>query len=253
MKRPNLILMVSLMFTAMMSWAWFPGPEVDYNHGNHEYANGQYSKASEYYGEEFYVKNSYLQYNLGNTWYKLGNPGKAVRFWLRAERLSPRDPDIRANLKLVQTQISKALPVSSANPITEFFKALRDLSSSRGWGMLLSVCIWGFWVALALRIIFGRSRFRTVFSILLSALIILVSASGAGFLSRRSWETKPYAVVVDNNSVSAKSGPGKDLTNVFNLPAGAVVLVNECRNGFCSVELPPGMVGWVDEKSIEKI
>jgi len=251
MKRAWLIIILSAMLVPGMASA-STDPAAGYNQGNHYYSQGQYVKANGWYADAF-VKNSYLFYNIGNTQYKMGNPGWAVLFWLRAERLSPRDPDIRANLKLVQTQISKALPVSSSNPITDFFKSLRDLSSSRGWGMLLSVSIWGFWVALSLRIIFGRSRFRTGFSILLSSFIILVLASGAGFLSRRSWEQEPAAVVIDNNGVSAKSGPGKDLTNVFNLPAGARVLVKECRSGFCSIELPPGMVGWADEKSIKKV
>ena len=251
MKRACLILVISALLAARMASAG-EDPVGGYNQGNRFYSQGQYADANKLYAGEL-IKNSNLLYNSGNAWYKLGNTGKAVLYWLRAERLSPRDPDIKANLRLVQSQVSKALPVSSSNRITDFFRALRDLGSSRGWGMLLSVSIWGFWVAFSLRIIFSRSRFRTGFSILLISFIILVLASGAGFLSRRNWEQEPAAVVIDNNGVSAKSGPGKDLTNVFNLPAGARVLVKECRSGFCSIDLPPGMVGWVDEKSIEKI
>jgi len=253
MTRKFFTLLLGLLIFSREGWASEAAASL-YNQANRHYGQNQFGKAIELYGQaqKGGLHNSDLYYNFGNAAYKSADLGRAVLYWSAAERLSPRDPDIRANLRLVQGRISKALPVSSSNPITEFFKALRDLSSSRGWGMLLSVSIWGFWAALSLRIIFSRSRFKTGFSVLLFSFIILVLASGAGFLSRRSWEQEPAAVVTAND-VSAKSGPGRDLTNVFNLPAGARVLVKECRSGFCSIELPPGMVGWVDEKSIEKI
>jgi tetratricopeptide (TPR) repeat protein len=253
MTRKILILLLGLLVFSREGFTSQAAASL-YNQGNRFYSQNQFDKAIDLYrqAEKSGVTNSNLYYNLGNACYKAGDPGRAVLYWLRAERLSPNDPDLKANLKLVSAQVSKALPVSSSNPITEFFRALRDLGPSRGWGMLLSVSIWGFWAALSLRIIFGRSRIKTGLSILLATFIILVLVSGSGFLTRRHWEQEPAAVVIAKDLL-AKSGPGAGFTGVFNIPAGARILVKECRSGFCSIELPPGMVGWVDEKSIEKI
>jgi hypothetical protein len=225
-----------------------------YNQANRLYSQNQFSQAVELYlqAEKNGAHNSNLYYNLGNALYKSGDPGRAMAWWLRAERLNPRDPDLKANLKLAQAQVNKSLPAVSSSAVTDLFNSVRDLSPARGWGVLLCVWIWLFWCSLSLRVGFGRAGLKTMFSVLLLASVFLAAVSGVFYLSRRGWEIEPSAVVVAKE-VSAKSGPGQNFTGVFNVPQGARVLLKECRSGFCSIELPPGMVGWVDEKSLEKI
>src|SRR5438445_11782944 len=46
-----------------------------------------------------------LYYNLGNVYYRRGERGQAVLWYKRAERLSPRDPDIVFNLELALSHI----------------------------------------------------------------------------------------------------------------------------------------------------
>jgi len=172
--------------------------------------------------------------------------------WSRAERLAPSDPDLRFNLGLARGQIARSLVAQPSSRISDFFRNIRDLARARTWGLVLVFAIWAFWLSLSARILLGGGKFRTALSILTGIFIILMLVSGAGFAARERWETEPAAVVIGRD-VSARSGPGEGLTPVFNLPAGARVLMSECRNGYCQVELPPGMVGWVEGKDIEKI
>src|SRR5271154_3612109 len=57
-------------------------------------------------------------YNLGNSYARAGKPGMAILNYERADLLAPGDPDIEANLRLVQT--SAHLPVESAGPFDRF-------------------------------------------------------------------------------------------------------------------------------------
>lgn len=225
-----------------------------YNQANHFYSQGQFANAIRLYEQALNsgIKNSDLYYNLGNAYYKSGDSGRAMVFWLRAERLNPGNPDLRANLSLVQRQISKSLPADAQGKLPDFFKSLRDLAPARTWALFLSFAIWGLWISLSLRIIVSRAGMKTGLSILAVIFIILVIVFGAGFESRRSWEREPAAVVIAKE-VSARSGPGEGSTTVFNPPTGARVLLRDCAIGYCRIELPPGMVGWVEEKSVEKI
>ena len=225
-----------------------------YNQANRYYTQGQFQDAIRFYesAEKTGVKNSDLYYNLGDAYYKSGDAGKAVLFWYRAERLSPRDPDLRANLKLLRKQVSKSLAAQAPNPFSDFLAGLRDLAPARSWAVLFSISVWGFWVVLSARLVIGRRKFISLLSILSAMFIILVMITGAGFASRSKWETAPSAIVLAKD-ITAKSGPGENFTAVFNLAPGARILVKDCREGYCQIELPPGLVGWVDEKAIEKI
>jgi len=225
-----------------------------YNQGNGFYGRGEFDRAVEYYERALRsgAVNSDLYYNSGNAWHRQGDIGRAVLLWSRAERLSPRDPDLRANLALVRKEIAKSLPAQDQSPVTQASRAFRDLGPARTWALVLSSSAWGFWILLSLVMVTAGKKIRTALSLLLALFIILLTVSAAGYLSRRHWETEPSAVVLARG-VSARSGPGEGFTSVFSLAPGARVLLKECRSGFCSVELPPGMVGWVDEKAMEKI
>src|SRR6185436_11225451 len=43
-----------------------------------------------------------IYYNLGNAYFKSGQIGRAIRAYRQAERLTPRDPDLRANLQFAR-------------------------------------------------------------------------------------------------------------------------------------------------------
>src|SRR5207247_3024606 len=46
-----------------------------------------------------------LYFNLGNAWFKSGQIGRAIAAYRHAEQLTPRDPDVRANLEFARKQV----------------------------------------------------------------------------------------------------------------------------------------------------
>src|SRR5206468_2741332 len=91
------------------------------------------------------VQSPTIYFNLGNAWYKVGQPGRAVAAYLRAERLAPRDPSVRFNLDFVRRQVS---PQRAAVPFWQ--RTLRRLSLNE-WAMGASAALWVWLLLLAAR------------------------------------------------------------------------------------------------------
>lgn len=76
-------------------------------------ADSAYSKDNFAEAEQLYLKvlesgvsSSALYYNLGNTYYRLGNYGKAIVSYERALKLDPTNKDARINLEFVNGRIT---------------------------------------------------------------------------------------------------------------------------------------------------
>ena len=95
-------------FAAIMgvALAQAPSPTDLMAEANAQYERGEYADAAQQY--EALIDSGYedaaLYYNLGNAYFKNGDLGRAVLNYLRAEELSPRDPDIRANLEFARAR-----------------------------------------------------------------------------------------------------------------------------------------------------
>lgn len=83
------------------------------------YDQGDFKKAATVYEDlvKSGIQNGSVFYNLGNTYFRLGEKGKALAAYLAARRLLPRDPDIKANLKFAHEQMVDKLAVRSQDSI----------------------------------------------------------------------------------------------------------------------------------------
>jgi len=225
-----------------------------YNQANEFYGKGEFGKALELYLEvnKSGIRNSDLYYNLGNAYYRVGDLGRAVLFWQRAERLNPRDRDIKANLGLAQKQIEKELPIVNQDGVSLWLARFRDLLRARQWAMIFHFCLFGFWISLAFFILFRARRGAWLISFFMILLVIMIAVSGAGYELRAKWEKEPAGVVIAEKA-RMRSGPGESFDEVLNLPAGLRVLVLDSGSGFYRIELENGVMGWLEERYLEKI
>ena len=86
---------------------WADNVTAAWNSGVEAYGNKDYEKAKNVLEE---VKKSRptdpsVYFNLGNTYYKLGDIGQAVLNYESAARLSPRSKDIRKNLEIASDRV----------------------------------------------------------------------------------------------------------------------------------------------------
>ena len=225
---------------------------------NQLYENGQFAQAAQAYEQlvDQGFADSALFYNLGNTYFKQGDFGRAILNYRRATRLAPRDPDIRANLNLARSQAVDQLDPANSEA---FFSHLVRLTEA--WFTLneMAVITLGLWSVFALVLIaFNRSKSGgrlkeglqyTLITITLLLMLAIFSLGSRVYLEK----TRPEGVVVVDE-LNVTSGPGSQYVTEFVLHSGAEVSLIEQRGSWIRLTLPGGETqGWAPARTVELI
>jgi tetratricopeptide (TPR) repeat protein len=82
---------------------------------NKLYEQGKFGEAASAYEKllQSGQASTALYFNLGNAWFKAGQLGRAIVAYHQAQVISPRDPDVLANLQFARNQVSGPTSASS--------------------------------------------------------------------------------------------------------------------------------------------
>ena len=233
-----------------------PGPTDLMDEANAQYERGEYADAAQQY--EALIDSGYedaaLYYNLGNAYFKNGDLGRAVLNYLRAEELSPRDADIRANL-----EFARARAVDDVESGGESLAASVSTGASRwvtvGEMGVLSLVLWVVtaiaigalvvWRSVPRRTAVRNGAFVVSAATLLSFLILL---------SMLYANPNDDSAVVVASEIDVVSGPGTQYELEFPLHSGAQVRLIDSRRGWVRIALPGGdLQGWVQSDAVEAL
>jgi hypothetical protein len=226
---------------------------------NQLYETGQYLQSAQAYQQlvdQGYV-DSALYYNLGNAYFKVGDFGRAVLNFRRAEQLAPRDADIEANLELARAQAVDQLDWSPEQ--RGILETLTELTQE--WITLdeLAFAALTTWLVFALLVIAvtstrkgGLLREILQYALVVTTLVLVMGIVGLG--SRMYVErAQPEAVVVASQ-VSVTSGPGQQYLTEFALHSGTEARVIETRENWVRLAVSDGeLQGWVPATSVEVV
>ena len=181
-------------------------------------------------------------FNLGNAYYRNGNLGKAILAYRRAQRLAPRDPDIRANLGFAAQSAGIELP--ARKPLATL---LLDFSRAE-WLGFGAVCFWLLAGALAVWIAWPRARFAVrPAAAVLSALLLALAGLGL----HRNLERVSEGVVMSTGQ-KVLSSPLETATPLLAVPEGAIVRMRESRGTWIEVELGETR-GWLPAAALAPV
>ena len=182
-------------------------------------------------------------FNLGNAYYRHGDLGEAILAYRRAQRLAPRDPDIRANLGFAAQSAGIELP--ARQPLAAL---LLDFSRAE-WLGFGAVCFWLLAGALAVWIAWPRFRFVTrPAAAVLAALLLLALA---GLALHRDLDRTPEGVVMAAGQ-KVLSSPLETATPLLAVPAGAIVRMRENRGTWIEVEIGETR-GWLPAAALAPV
>src|SRR5262249_54460599 len=139
-----------------------------------------------------------VYFNLGNAWFKSGQLGRAIAAYRQAERLNPRDPDVRANLQFARNQAQGPTLVPN-----RWFQWLHKLTLNE-WTMLAACALW-----LSL-LLFTAVQWRPAWKshlrgwLALAALGTAISCSCLGLALHRAYSS-PTAIITHDAIV--QQGP----------------------------------------------
>ncbi|MGD9612275.1 MAG: tetratricopeptide repeat protein [Kiritimatiellia bacterium] len=166
-------------------------------------------------------------FNLGNAHYRSGHLGKAILAYRQAQRLAPRDPDIRANLGFAAQSAGIELP--ARKPLAAL---LLDFSRAE-WLGFGAACFWLLATALAAWILWPRFRFVSRPAAAVMAALLLLAL--AGLALHRDLDRFPEGGVLtaDQKVLSSPLDTAKPLLAV---PEGAIVRIRESRGTWIEIE-----------------
>lgn len=108
--------------------------------GDSAYMNKDYHKAITLYEDALKSEgvSAAILYNLGNTYYKAGNNGKAILYYERALMLDPNDNDIITNLNLVRNNLIDKT-VENQSLIVKVWNSIINIFDANTWAWITFV------------------------------------------------------------------------------------------------------------------
>ncbi|MDR0952579.1 MAG: hypothetical protein LBM71_00050 [Elusimicrobiota bacterium] len=215
------------------------------------YDNGSYITAAELYENQIAAgdtSNPYLYYNLANSYFKAGDPDKAIINYYRAFKLLPRDKDIRGNLAFALADTGQRLTPEGV-PATAF-----NLYHFFSLGELKGLMWAGLWLFAFALMFFVLSDRKVLGKKLLIIAAILTVFFGGWHLLRLPSESKRLAVVVAPRA-EVRSGPGDSFVVSLNVPRAHLVSIIDSKGDWAQVEVNSQAQGsgWVLKNTIEEI
>jgi len=226
-----------------------------YNRGNDLYQEGKFEEAARNYQQALQdgAGSADLYYNLGNALLRSGELGPGILNYMRARRLSPRDPDIQANLEYAQGLIKAELPDLPEGPFTKAFKAVSGYLSPDEWSIVLCVGWWLLGIGGIVFVMIDREKIREIARIVIftGLGVVILAAAPAAYEIDRDVFTE-WAVIMEDETV-VRSGPAESNSELSRFYEGMAVTVGQCSSGWCRVSAKGGFIGWVEADSFERL
>lgn len=220
-------------------------------------ATGEFARANHLYGEKSYdsaltvyqsiertgVESAELNFNMANCYFKSGDIGRAVLYYLRAKRLNPSDDDINANLAFARGYTRIQMEGVQLNPVYSLIVELLDPVALNTLAWIASVCFVLFVILLTMRFGFGLAA-GIVRPVLFGASIILLLAVFATtFKYRHDYLVQRAVVVAEDCPVL--SGPTPQAQTELHGSPGLVVEIIGVSGDYYNVIFENKRRGWI--------
>ncbi len=215
-----------------------------FNDANRLFEQGKYSDAV--VGYEKMIRAGTvsvpLYFNLGNAFLKSGQVGRAIVAYRNAEQMSPRDPDVRANLQFARDQAG-----GGTSPSRDRWKNWVSKLTLNEWAILASssVCLWFLFLAARQWKRDWRNSFRGMLAVLglVGALVIVCLVVAFRYRAEQS------SVVIVREAV-VRRGPFDESPSAFTLRDGTEVTVLDKKDDWLQVADPAQRTGWLQGRQL---
>ena len=237
----TLFLTVSAMAVDAASQA---GEEL-WDKANQAYAAGRFEEAKVDYLQlvQHSAPTGNLFYNLGNSWFKLGDNGRAILNYKRALALEPNFPEATANLQVAL----RAAQTEEHTTIADLLRSYADLfplvASIGFWFTLLCVCFsWR-----------GSKVLRSIGKVGLPCFLALFLLGLGFFFWIGHGDKDPDRAIVIEAPADLKFGPANGARTAETLSVGQEVHLISERGEWSLCRAISGTLGWLPTRSVERV
>ena len=223
---------------------------------NSRYERGEHAEAAQQYEAliDMGYEDAAIYHNLGSTYFEIGDLGRAILNYLRAQELSPRDPDILANLDLARARTIDRIGAERDSLVESVAYFGRRWATPSELGVL-SLLLWAMTgLAVSALLVFRRIPLGVFVRAVAAASAIGTLVSFSLLLTMLYANPYDHTGVVTVEAVEVVSGPGPQYAGEFTLRSGAEVRLVDSRQGWLRVSLPGGELhGWAPSHAIEAV
>lgn len=232
-------------------WIFFAVAPVYGNHflqkAEKAYDSKKYKEAIESY--EKLIKDGYksyqLYFNLGNSYYRNNELGKAIYYYELARKIEPNDEDVRINLGIASGKTVDKIDSKENFFITAVKTNLLSSFTTRAWAWLTIVL---FGTACILFFVFVGSNSLIIkrISFLLSSLLFVtfIVTYFLGYSAVKARYENKFAIVLIRE-VRIMNEPTAMAKVKFSLHEGTKIRVVENNGDWLLIKLDNGNEGWV--------
>ena len=238
------IFWVATLFLPATIWGQV---STEISQGHQLYNQNQFGEAAEIYEQAIThgMKNGHLYYNLGNTYFRMGNLPKAILNYVKAQNLLPRDEDVKANLEYAIRQTVDQLDGRKPHALESILFWVRDVNISEHRMALFWINL-AFWIAMAVRLHLRTPATQSVRNILLAFLLLALVSTGF----RWHQETHQSIGVILPQQIDVHSGWNTSTVALFQLHQGTLVSIVQEKENWYQIELSDEKKGWTLKSNI---
>lgn len=248
-------LVAALLASSGPAWS---GPAEDrlFTEANLAYTAGRYKEARHRY-EQIHgrgIRSERLYYNLGNTYLRLEQLGRAIWAYEKALRLHPELAEAKHNMAIARDMAERKVrdKVVGAQPPGFWTRTLLRFSVESA--TLFFVMFWYLSFALLFAVLLLRSGVWRSLGIALTVLFFLVTGFfGSVYRGRVSLAESTHEAIVLEDTVPVREGPRGIATKAFDIHAGLKVEIAAREDKWWKIRLPNGLEGWVRRDQVGEL
>jgi hypothetical protein len=187
-----------------------------------------------------------VYFNLGNAFLKSSQLGRAIAAYRKAEKLSPRDPDVRANLQFARDQGGGG----ASSPVLRWENWIGKLTLNE-WTAATSIAASILFLLLAIRHwrLDWKKSFRGI--LLVTGIFCVFFAICLAAAIRKELFVQSAVIIVPEAVV--RLGPFDESQSAFTLRDGAEVTVMDQKDDWTQIADASSRTGWLLEKQMVPI
>jgi tetratricopeptide (TPR) repeat protein len=216
---------------------------TSFEEGNALFRDGKFQEAEAAYNRSLAQEGDTAptRFNLGRVREALADPAGAMLEWERALRLLPSYAPAREGLATMRSAVgSKIDPPRWWN----------RLQPSQTLGRERWVVAFGIWLAVIPALIWALKRTR-IGALCVALMGCALTALGAAWWLNAQAEAETALVI--ERAAALRAAPADPARLIDTLPAGSRVRVLDSSGGWNRVLAPGAQMGWLPQKSIERI
>jgi Flp pilus assembly protein TadD len=240
---PRLRLACAIVTFFAMVVSTFAADTAAFDTANKLYEQGKFAEAAAAYKQMIQsgTVSSAVYFNLGNAYFKAGQLGQAIAAIREAENLTPRDPDVRANLQFIRAKVQA--PTGAPATWQQWLTTL----TLNEWAILTAAIVW-LWLGLWIVIQFRPKLAQSVRPLLWCGGAAILLCGGCMYAAWTSESTKTAIVVAKD--VILHNGPLDEAPTAATVHDGAELNVLDTKNDWLQVRVDNQRVGWLKREQV---